>query len=90
MDSLYGYTWCNCLECDSTIESFKILIVGYRNRDPDLALALVHFALENETSYSVFGELYLICHPLGDILDPNLYDDDDDEEDDPWEPEDGC
>ena len=85
MNSLYGHTWCDCLECDQTIEVFKILIVARGNRDPDLALALIHFSHTDETSYTVFGETYLICSEYGDILDPMYYDDDDD---DPWEPED--
>ncbi|KKL80853.1 hypothetical protein LCGC14_2000600 [marine sediment metagenome] len=85
MDSLYGHTWCNCLECDLTIEAMSILVVEHRNRDTDLGIALVHFTHSNDTSYNVFGEMYLICSRFGDILDSVYYDDDDD---DPWEPED--
>lgn len=90
MDSLYGHTWCNCLECDLNVEAISILVVEHQNRDPDLGMALVHFAHTNDasvsdTSYSVFGEIYLICNRFGNILDPMYYDDDDD---DPWEPED--
>lgn len=83
MDSLYGHTWCNCLECDLAVEAMSILVVEHKNRDTDLGMALVHFAYANDTSYNVFGEMYLICNRFGDILDPMYYDDDD-----PWEPED--
>jgi len=91
MDNLMGHTWCDCLQCDRVVEAMSILIVEYRNRDTDLGIALVHFTHDDETSYSVFGEMYSICHRSGNILDPMYYDDDDDEDDpDPWEPDDDC
>lgn len=89
MNNWGEHTFCNCLECDQEIEAFRILIVGRRNWDPDLELALIHFLYTDDTSYNVFGELYLICHPLGAIVDPQLWEDDDDDDDEDWDPEDG-
>ncbi len=85
MNNLYEHTWCNCLECDLTVEAFRILVVKHGNQDSDLMLALMHFAHIDETTYNVFGEIYLICSRFGDILDEMYYDGDDD---DPWKPED--
>ena len=82
MESLLGHTWCNCLQCDKSIEAFSILVVGTGNRDNTLGLSLVHFSLTDDTSYLVFNELYYLLSHDGEVQDEQLVDSDEDEDED--------
>ena len=92
----FGHTWCDCLECDQTVDALRILMVGRGNRDDNLMIALIHFSHSGgfadpdkiDTTYRVFGKIYYLLHPYGDIQDPQLVklDEDDDED---WDVDDG-
>jgi hypothetical protein len=81
LKNLLGHTWCDCLECDQSVEALRILVVGRGNRDDGLMLALIHHTHDIDTTYHIFSGLYLICHPAGDIVDPQYVKDDEDDED---------
>ena len=92
LENLFGHTWCNCLECDQRVEALRALIVGRGNYDDNLMISLTHFSYSagvgkltsTDTTYHIFGELYYLLHPFGDIQDPQLVDLDEDD-DDNWD-----
>ncbi len=100
LENLYGHTWCNCLECDQSVEALRILIVERGNRDDNLMLSLAHFSHSAGTkltsmyatnytctTYNIFGEFYYLLHRRGEIQDPQLVKPD--EDDDDWDYDDG-
>ena len=82
-----SHFWCECLECDQTVEGLRALLVHRKNSDAKLELAFVHFALTGATSYIVFNELYHVNTRHGEIQDPQLVREDEDDED--WDEDDG-
>ncbi len=88
LENSFGHTWCDCLSCDQSVEALRILIVGRENRDNILMLALVHYTHDIDTDYHVFGELYHLLHPRGEIQDPQLVKSDEDDDED-WDVDDG-
>ncbi len=85
---LAGHFWCECLECDQTVEGLRALLVHRKNSDIKLELAFVHFALTGDTSYIVFNELYHVNTRHGEIQDPQLVKSDEDDDED-WDVDDG-
>ena len=88
LENSFGHTWCDCLECDQSVEALRALLIKRDNCDRNLELAFVHFILTGDTSYIVFGELYHLLHRRGEIQDPQLVDYDEDDDDD-WDENDG-
>ncbi len=101
LENLYGHTWCDCLECDQSVEALRALMVGRGNREDNLMIALVHFSYSDGTNpiktnavshtcttYHVFGELYYLLHPRGEIQDSQLVDLDEGDDED-WDVDDG-
>ncbi|KKL71814.1 hypothetical protein LCGC14_2091140 [marine sediment metagenome] len=89
LENSFGHTWCDCFECDQTIEAFRFLMVRRENRDDDLMIAFIHLShniVDNpdkmDTTYRIFGEIYYLLHPHGEIQDPQLVKPDEDDDDD--------
>ena len=100
LENLFGHTWCDCLECDQSVEALRALMIGYGNPDDNLMIALVHFSHSagtnptridaynhTNTTYHVFGELYYLLHVRGEIQDPQLVKSDEDDDED-WDVDD--
>ncbi len=94
LENSFGHTWCDCLECDQSVEALRALVVERGNYEDNLMIALVHFShsagtnpaimdLSSHTctTYHVFGELYYLLHPRGEIQDLQLVKSDEDDED---------